>query len=142
MKFLDKALEISYQLAPFSNEKYVHTCFLFNRNKLIAMGQNNSEKVNAKAYYFGKRFNVPQFVEHAFRHAEIDCIARLWGKRMITGKETLVVLRVGKSGRLLPSLPCKNCRIVLNALGFTEVYHSIFGTIIKSEIVLGDKNVC
>jgi hypothetical protein len=89
--------------------------------------------MSAKASYFGKRFNVEHFVKYPFLHSEVDAISRLFSKTYITGKENLVVIRVGRNGHLLPSKPCKNCSTILTSLGFKSVYYSI-----EDEIIRGD----
>jgi cytidine deaminase len=107
---------------------------MFDKNNLISIGLNNSSKENAKVKYFGDRFNVEQFKKFHYPHAEIDCISKAWSKYHITGKERLVVIRIGKAGDLLNSLPCSNCKTVLSALGFSSVWHSISGDVIESKL--------
>ncbi len=134
MRIIERAIKTAYKLHPISTERFFHTCFLFDKNKLISIGQNNTSKENIKARYFGQRFNVPQFIKFSFPHAEIDCIGRLWGKRVITGRERLVVIRIGNSGRLLQSKPCSSCSTILRAIGFKSVFHSVEGSVIESEL--------
>lgn len=133
MKFIDKSIKLSYEFYPFSNERFSHYCFIFDKNRLLSIGKNNTKVKNFKALYFGSKFNAQHFVKYPFAHAEVSAIGKLWGKQHITGKERIVVIRVGPSG-LLDSYPCSNCSTILRAIGFNKVYHSISGDVIESNL--------
>lgn len=133
MKFLNKSLKLAYELYPLSSERFSHFCFLFDKNRLLAVGKNNTKQENYKAKYFGVKFGAEHFVKYPYIHAEISAIGKLWGRQQITGKEKCVIIRVGKTG-LLDSYPCFNCKTVLSALGFSSVWHSISGDVIESKL--------
>ncbi len=86
-----------------------------------------------KALYFGTKFNIPELKKWPFIHAETAAIGKLWGKRVITGRENFVVIRVGPSG-LMNSFPCCKCLPVLRALGFKTVWHSTPDGVVESKL--------
>jgi len=133
-KFIAQSLELSRKLSINSQEKFAHFCFIFNKNKLISIGFNDTKNQNSKALYFGNRYNIQKFKKYKMIHAEISAISKLWGRLEITGKEKIVVIRIGKSGLLLNSLPCKDCTTILTALGFKSVWHSVENDIVESEL--------
>lgn len=124
MNIQDKAYELSLQLYNPSL-RFCHTAFLFDGNKLLSIGQNNTEVTSGRARYFGKRFSVSHFVDFPFIHSEIDAISKLWGRRRITGKEKLISIRLNSKGKLMNARPCKNCSIILSALNLTRITYSI-----------------
>lgn len=123
MRILDNSLKIATQLfsSAIKQEQNVFA-FMYSGNKLISIGQNNMEKVNAKAYAFGMRFNVDQFKRFPFVHAEVDAISRLWGKYYISGKEKLVVVRFGRGGNIGIAKPCNGCQAILSSLNLNKVF--------------------
>ena len=128
---IDKSLEIAKQLFPHDyakSGKYrtYHYAFGFIGKKLVGIGLNQPNKPNAKALYFGKRFNVEQFKEHSYLHAEISLISKLWGKHHIDGDLSIYVVRLNRFGQQQDSKPCKHCQLVLDALGITDVYWTPF----------------
>lgn len=133
MKILDKSLDVAYQLYNQELSKPQVFCFIYDGNKLLSIGQNEMETENAKALYFGKRYKIPHLIEFPFIHAEVDAIAKLWGKHKIIGTEKVVVVRLKKSGTtakerkiILPALakPCDSCYNVLTPIGLRRVWYS------------------
>lgn len=126
-----KSLEIAQQLFPqdyLNRKKYrvYHYSFGFIGRKLVGIGFNRPEMPNAKALYFGKRFGVEQFKEFSYLHSEIDLISRLWGKLHVDGDLAIYSVRLNKFGVQQNSKPCKNCQLILDALGITEIFWSPF----------------
>ena len=129
MKILDKSLKIAKSLFPSRYESHkvgqsYHFTFAFHRNKLIAIGQNNSNRIDAKEVYFAKRFNLKKRQEFAFAHSETNAIGKLWSRYHIDSSIRLVNLRLNRYGELRDSKPCNECKIVLDALGIDEIYYS------------------
>lgn len=133
MKFVDRAIKISFEMYPFSEETFSHYCFIFDKNRLISIGKNNTKTQSMKARYFANRFNIEHFKKYSYIHAEVGAIGKLWGKQVITGKERVVVIRVGKTG-LLNSYPCVNCSAILKSIGFNSVFHSTPKGVIESAL--------
>ena len=124
MKFLDKSLIIAKKLFPLNTERHFHVAMIFDRNKLISIGQNNTKKISSNAIYFGKRYNVTRFVDWPYEHSEINAIARIWSRIRIDSRLKIVVVRIGRSGKLLNSKPCDSCKTVMDAIGLDRVFFS------------------
>lgn len=129
MKITEKAFQTSLEL--FSQELDLdsrkiqyHFSFLFERNKIISIGQNSYE-LSAKALYFANRYNIPQKKHWPSLHSEIDSIAKLWGRTHIDSRIKLVNVRFLRSGQIGSSKPCNDCMEVLKALGINQIYWSI-----------------
>jgi tRNA(Arg) A34 adenosine deaminase TadA len=54
-------------------------------------------------------------------HAEAAAIRKAGNK---AHGATLIVVRVNKSGKMLPSKPCKSCQGLISRSGIRKVYHS------------------
>lgn len=129
-KNLKKALKLSHDLFPDhydtkGNYRCYHFAFIFKRNKLISIGVNRPRKPDAKALYFGSKFNVQKFKKFNFLHAELDAIQRCWGKVYLDRSYSIVVIRLNKYGQLRNSKPCKNCQTILNAIDIQDIWWSI-----------------
>lgn len=124
MNFLDTSLKLARELLPLSTDKFCHATFIFERNKLLSIGQNNMRNASNRAAYFGRRYKLPDFVTYAFEHAEINAISKIWSKIYIDSRLRLVNVRMGRRGQLLMSKPCGNCQSVLDALGVSKVWYS------------------
>lgn len=125
MVILERAVKNSIQLYPFSPaQNYYVFCFMFDKNKLISIGKNDETRQCAGIYNLAVRFNVEKFKKYAYRHAEIDCIRRVWGKRYITGREKMVVVRIKRDGSLGLAKPCNNCQQILSAMNFNKIWYS------------------
>ena len=128
-KIFDTSLEIATDLLPQakscreSKNKFFHFAFGFHRNKLIAIGQNNPEKITAKSYHMRQRFNVCS--QYPYVHAEVDMLSKMWGKYHIDNRLRVVVIRLNKKGELRDSKPCSKCSSILDALNVTKVWWSI-----------------
>lgn len=128
MKITEKALQLSLELFDKSFDEtsrkfQYHFSFLFVRNKIISIGQNDYE-LSRKALYFAERYNIPQKKHWSSLHSEIDAIARLWGKHYIDKKIKLVNVRFLRSRKIGCSKPCPDCMEVLNGLGITNIFWS------------------
>ena len=99
-----------------------HFAFIYAKNKLISIGQNNTTRTNNKGLKIAKRFNAKKHILYPYIHAEIDAIARLWGKIFLCKKHKLVSIRLNRHGELRISKPCINCSIILSALNLQVVY--------------------
>lgn len=127
MKFLIKSQQLALQLFPPAysvRHKYqtFHFAFIWKRNQLLSIGQNNMSVDNAKARKFSELFQTNQ--KYDTIHAEIDAISKLWGKYYIDNSLKMVVLRLNKNLKFGMSKPCRNCRIVLDGLSLNNVYYS------------------
>jgi deoxycytidylate deaminase len=96
--------------------------FIYRKNQLLAIGQNDMLSTNAKAFRFGEKFRIKKFIEYPMIHAEIDAISKLWGRHHMCDKDTMVVVRLDKNGNPRLAKPCTDCMNVINAIGFKKVY--------------------
>ena len=121
MKIIDTSIKIATKLNVYAEKSHRHFAFLFLRNKLLSIGQNNMATTSGVAHKFGKRFGgkPPEF---PFLHAEIDAIAKLWGETYISNRMSLVSLRLNKQNELLMSKPCKDCDVIIKSLGPKVIY--------------------
>lgn len=128
---INKSIEIAYKLFPqdySSRKKYrtYHYAFGYIGKRLVGIGLNQPHKLDAKALYFGKRFNVEQFKKHSYLHAEISLLSKLWGKIYIDEDLSIYLVRLNKFGEQQNSKPCKHCQLILNALNIVDVYWTPF----------------
>jgi len=127
VKTLKKAIKLSYaRFKPNEYQRRYHFAIAFEGNRPILVTKNNPIKVNAKAYRMGQKFNIQQYKEYPFVHAESHLVSKLLDRyNTIRSDWTLVVLRINRQGRLLLSKPCINCEKILNAVDLKKVYWSI-----------------
>ncbi len=125
MFILDRALELSVKLKPLSpNQRYNVYSFVFDKNRLISVGTNNMLSTSYKAYKLGRKFKVRRLLEFPFRHAELDSLSKLIGKRHINGREKIVIVRLGKKNEPLIAKPCPSCQELLSAFNLTKVWYT------------------
>lgn len=143
MYILDKSLDIAYnifeEVYDSTYQTNWHFAFAFKKNKLLAIGQNDMRSETARALKFANHFKTKQ--PYSYKHAEVDCISRMWGRHHIDGKIKFVVLRLNKFGKLGSSKPCKYCGIIFNSLGIDDIIWSngagkIAGSKLLNEIEL------
>lgn len=122
MCIIKKSINYSRSLFSSCATHQQHFAFLFVRNKLISIGQNDVDSTNNKGVKIAKRFGAEKHVKYPFIHAEVDAISKAWGKTRICKKHTLVSIRLNRHGELRISKPCHDCGIILSALGLRVVY--------------------
>lgn len=126
MKILTKSVDMAMGLFPnnpSTKRQSYHFSFIWERNNLLAIGQN-ANTLDRKTMYFAKRFNVEKFRQYPYLHAEIDAISKLWGKIYVDNRLKLVSLRLDRYGQLRNSQPCIGCSAVLNGLGISKIWYS------------------
>jgi hypothetical protein len=127
MKIIKKAIKLSYnRFHPNVYQRRYHFAIAFDVNKPICIAQNNPIKINHKAYKIGQRFNIQQYQEYPYSHAESHLISKLLDTyNTIRSDWSLVVLRINRQGKILLSKPCNNCQSILDSVGLHKVYWSI-----------------
>ncbi len=128
-KFLEKAVTHVERIFPSIYEARVkrgsyHFALAFSRNTLLAVGVNQPDKVDAKAYRIARRLNLQEKMEYPYCHAEESLIGRLIGIAKLDASLNVVVLRMNKYLNLCESAPCSSCCEVLRAYGLRKVWHS------------------
>lgn len=128
MKFLDRAIKMAYdRFEPNRLHRCYHFAVAFDGNKPLAIAQNNPAKMNAKAKRIGKKFNVQTYIDFPFFHSETNLICKLWQDfGYINPSWKMVVIRIGRSGKMMMSKPCDNCQTVLHRVYWTDnIYWSV-----------------
>lgn len=115
MKIITKSIEIAESLNTYKSKQFRHFAFLYLRNKLLAIGQNNLTTTDPKAIRFGG--------DYPFIHAEIDAIAKLWGRTFVGPKLRMVSIRLDPKNRMLISKPCKSCMSTIVGLSLPVYYY-------------------
>lgn len=118
---LKKSIEIACKLHNPHSQDYNVYAFLYDKKRLISVGHNDMVRQSGKAYRFGKKFNIEQFKKYPFKHAELDAVSKLWGKKIITGHETLITVRLRKDYSVGNAKPCCDCMKIVDALGITRL---------------------
>lgn len=131
-KIINQSLLLTHKLF---NEDYLtkkqrcwHFCFAYKRNRLLAIGRNEMDSA-----YHGmlKKFNI--YEKYPYRHAEEDCISRLWGKTTVDNSIKFVVIRLNAHNKICNSKPCVKCQTIFNALNVNKIFYSTKnGDIIKA----------
>lgn len=118
---LSKSIEIARKLHNPHSQLFNVYAFIYEKKRLLSVGHNDMVKPDNKTLYLGKKFNVEQFKNYPYRHAELDAISKLWGKKIITGRETLIVVRLLKNYSIACGKPCDDCMKIINALGIERL---------------------
>lgn len=116
-KLLKRAIEISCKLHNPNLQNYNVYAFIFQKKRLISIGQNNMLVQSKKAFDLGRRFNVEQFKKWPYKHAELDAISKLWGRIFIDSRVTLITVRLLKNYSVGNAKPCQDCMSIINSLG-------------------------
>lgn len=135
MKIIKRAIRLSYaRFDPNPYQRRYHFAIAFDNNKPILIAENNPIKIDNKAFKIGKRFNIKQYKEYPYSHAESHLVSQLLDRyNTIRSDLSLVVLRINRQGRILMSKPCENCQRILDAVGLNKVYWSIDSNTFGSE---------
>lgn len=129
MNIKQNSLAMSLSLLPKAMQarntknKFFHFAFCFQKNKLLAIGQNNPEKTHTQAMLLSKKFGITN--RYPYHHAETDALAKIWNKHYINNNVSLVIIRLNKHGQLRNSKPCTRCNKIIKSLGINKVYWSI-----------------
>lgn len=128
MKFLDRAIKMAYdRFKPNRLHRCYHFAIAFDGNKPLDIAQNNPVKMNAKAKRIGQKFNVQTYIDFPFLHSETNLICKLWEEfGYINPSWKMVVIRIGRSGKMMMSKPCENCQTILERVYWTNnIYWSV-----------------
>ena len=84
---------------------------LLNGKKIVSSGRNKPGVTNK---YFKHKWNLRD------THAEVDAL--IHSNRQPA--DSILVVRIHKSGRLMNSRPCLSCQAILRHFGINKVYYS------------------
>lgn len=140
MKIIHKAIKLAYsRFVPNAYQKRYHFAIAFDGKTPIGIAENNPIKVNAKALWMGKRFNISTYKEFPYVHAESHLVSKLLDKyNTIDPNWSMVILRINRQGKIKLSKPCENCQKILDALEITNIYWSIDQNIFGSHNTIID----
>ena len=115
MKVLKKIEEIGFALVPANRKdsQFFHVAAIFQRNKILSIGQN-SFKTHPIAKEYGHKGNC--------LHAESSSIIR-HGLEDCSGL-SIAVLRIGRKNNLTTSKPCVACETLIKSVGIRKVYYT------------------
>lgn len=135
-RILKRSIKTSHMLleSAESLHKFNHFCFIWRKNKLVAIGKNKPIATDRMALYFGERYNVEKFKNYPFLHAEIDAISKCWGKNHLDNSYSMIVIRMNKDGSFKNSKPCIHCQPIINAIGIEKIYWSTENNTIETTI--------
>jgi hypothetical protein len=128
MKFLDRAIKMAYdRFEPNRLHRCYHFAIAFDGNKPLAIAQNNPVKMSAKAKRIGQKFNVQTYIDFPFLHSETNLICKLYQEYgYIYSGWKMVIIRIGRSGKMMISKPCNNCQTVLDKVYWnSNIYWSV-----------------
>lgn len=120
---IKKSIDYSKKLLNKTSTDFQHFAFIYRKNKLLSIGQNDPTSTNAKSRKLAKRFGAKKPLVYPYIHAEIDVISKLWGRLYIDKIFTLVSIRLNRHGELRISKPCKDCQIVLSSLCIPVIFY-------------------
>lgn len=128
-KFIEKSINHLTDVFPsiYENREKkgsFHCSFAYSKNRLIAIGLNQNEKVNCKSYKLARRHNLLHRINFPYLHSEEALIARLIAMDKISPSTKIVVLRMNRFLELKNSRPCPHCRLLLSAYGLNRVWFS------------------
>lgn len=112
-KVILKCLKIAKQIQIPNDSFTGHFSFLVKKNSIDSVGWNNKGKTHTIAYKLNYKYPTI--------HSELACILN-YNKN--PSKHYMVNIRIGKSGNVLLSKPCKNCRRLLKHYNISKVIYS------------------
>lgn len=127
MKIINKTIDRSYkQWQMVDGIRCYHYAAAFKGNKMIEFARNNPIHRDAKAYRLGQKFNIKRYKKYPYLHAESFLVTKLLSRYdYIDTSLKVVVMRIGRSGKILMSKPCSACQTILDSVGLNNVYWSI-----------------
>ena len=120
-KLLDLSIKKARILCDGDYSRRSMFAFIYDKSKLISYGENNIGKTDAFVKYIGEKFNIEQFKNFHYPHAEIDAISKMWGSVKILPRHRLVVVRFLKNGDTAYAKPCQYCQKIINIIGIKKI---------------------
>lgn len=109
------------------NKKQTHLAIAFNKNIPISIALNEYHKSSAMQRKYAALVGKPKCV---YDHAEIA----LLNKCKDVSFDTIVVLRLGKNGNMLPSKPCEICQAAIADTNIKRLIYSGKNTLIEESL--------
>lgn len=116
-----RLFDLSKALSPIHRcHRCSHIAYLLKHNKIVHIGFNKI-KTHPLLKYYPKHSNGI--------HAELDVIMK--SNMDDLSSYTLVVIRVGRNGKITMSKPCKSCQNIISQYNIFECYYSDFNGNLK-----------
>jgi deoxycytidylate deaminase len=113
---LSKFIEISRALLPQNFSKRKHFSFILYKRRIMSIGINDELCTHPKAKEFGfKYYRI---------HSELSSIIRFPEKPILLAKCTLINVRLSRTGTVMISHPCKNCKRLISSFNFKRVFYT------------------
>jgi hypothetical protein len=116
-----------HELIPFQSKKHFHLAIAFHKNKFLEVAYNEYTHSSSLQRRYANKVGKPQ---NKYNHAEIGLLNACKGIDF----DTIVVLRMSKTGNLLPSKPCEICRAAIADTSIKKLIYSGKNTLIEERI--------
>lgn len=123
MKIYENSLNLAKMLNVEKNKQFRHFAFIYERNKLIAIGQNQMEITNSGLLRLMAQLDIKHYPIYPYVHAETAAILKMWGRHFICPRMSLVSIRLSKDNKELISRPCDVCNKVIEKLKLRLIYY-------------------
>lgn len=110
------AIDAAIKVAEQGNMSKRHGAVALYKGKVVGRGYNSLERSSALQRLYANKVGKPLSV---YNHAEVTAIEQAKGKL-----DTLIVIRLSKSGEFLESKPCEICRELLRDLVVKDIIYS------------------
>lgn len=118
MELIDYCLTKARQL-PIEGRSRHYAVVVDKRGRILTEGANSYKEGCKLQSFYAKIVGLP---EKTFNHAEINCLKQL---KPYHKPDKIVVVRVGKIGRVLNSQPCKICTKALQSFNIKKIEHTL-----------------
>jgi hypothetical protein len=102
-----------------SHERY-HYAFAIKKNKIIAIGKNQTLYPSTKIYELARIYNISKWLTYPYPHAESDLVTKLPDDVKIKDLEILSI-RINRHGQFRLAKPCVWCQQLLDGIGIQKI---------------------
>lgn len=110
-------------ISKLSDHHYKIGCVVVANHRIISSGHNGGSNTHG----FQKRLDDQFFKDEKSRgckHAEVDALLPLIGKKLDLSRATVYVFRRNCRGELAMARPCPRCMSVIKSLGIRKINYS------------------
>lgn len=122
MKILQKSLDLAYSIFPGEfDTKTFHLSFLFDKNRLLGIGQN-SLKTHTR-----NRYNCEYDLGKKGTCSELNLFLGLKNRNIDWKRSSLVNVRIDRNNKTAIAKPCDSCINLIKYLGIRIIYYTVEG---------------
>ena len=114
----NRIIETARAISPI-NEIHKHFTFAFRKNKLLAIGLNNSRKTHPHLFKYEYKTKSGR---NAGIHSELSAILKL--QQEDCSDIVFVNLRIRRDGKIGMAKPCVGCQNLIRQTGFKRLFFS------------------